>query len=235
MTFTNKATDEMKSRILSALTAISQMEKEEDIVKTEFAKDLLEGNPSWDFTQLVEKAKSALGQILHDYSQFSIMTIDKFFNRIVKSFLFELKLQNTSKVSMDTQQALDESIAEMLSEYNQDMNDVLSRWLKDIAAQNLNEGKNWQPENIIKRISGELLKERSTQWNLNYPIEKVEKLYQQFVEIENSFDSAIKDYAKDIIAAVRKSGLEEGYFSRNSFPNQTKRFLDDPSKEHYTE
>lgn len=235
VTFTNKATDEMKSRILSALTAISQMEKEEDIVKTEFAKDLLEGNPSWDFTQLVEKAKSALGQILHDYSQFSIMTIDKFFNRIVKSFLFELKLQNTSKVSMDTQQALDESIAEMLSEYNQDMNDVLSRWLKDIAAQNLNEGKNWQPENIIKRISGELLKERSTQWNLNYPIEKVEKLYQQFVEIENSFDSAIKDYAKDIIAAVRKSGLEEGYFSRNSFPNQTKRFLDDPSKEHYTE
>src|SRR5690606_21447076 len=109
------------------LTEISQIHSDEQLQKSDIAQVLLLENPAWTYQLLAWKARVALSKILHDYSQFSIMTIDKFFNRIVKSFLFELKLQNTANISMDTQQALDVALAEMLNEYSHDEQHLLSR------------------------------------------------------------------------------------------------------------
>lgn len=184
VTFTNKATEEMKTRILTALTEISKIEKEEDVGLSEFAPILLEENPAWDYKTISYQAKVALSKILHDYGQFAVMTIDKFFNRIVKSFLFELKLHNMSKVSMDTQVALDEAVSDLLNDYGQEESDVLNQWLKDIAFQNVEEGKRWQPEDIIRKISSELLKEQSALMDLNYPVEKTDRLHKHLRSYE---------------------------------------------------
>ena len=186
VTFTNNATEEMKSRILKFLTEISQILSEEDCKKSDIAQALLSEYPHWTYELLAWKAKIALSKILHDYSQFSIMTIDKFFNRIVKAFLFELKLQNAANVSLDTQKALDEAMEEMLSEYSHDDQHVLSKWLKEIATEKLEDGKNWKPKDIIMKLSQELFKESVAQLDLNYPAEKIENLFGIFKEIEGN-------------------------------------------------
>lgn len=234
VTFTNKATEEMKSRILKFLTEISQIQSEEDVQKSDIAQALLSEYPHWTYELLAWKAKIALSKILHDYSQFSIMTIDKFFNRIVKAFLFELKLQNAANVSMDTQKALDEAMEEMLSEYSHDDQHVLSKWLKEIATEKLEDGKNWKPKDIIMKLSQELFKESVAQLDLNYPTEKIENLFAAFKEIEGKFKNNILQYAKNIWEIIEKNDLQEGYFSRNTFVNHIRKIIAEPGAIEFT-
>ena len=83
VTFTNKATDEMKSRILQELHALARGEK------SDYRADLMK-----EFTltenEVNQRAGKILIRILHDYSSFSISTIDKFFQQVVRSFAREI-------------------------------------------------------------------------------------------------------------------------------------------------
>lgn len=238
VTFTNKATEEMKSRILKFLTGISHYDKENPTSQGKdiqiIVEDLLNENPSWNIDALILKAKIALSKILHDYSQFSIMTIDKFFNKIVKAFLFELKLHNTSKVSMDTDEALQESISNTLSQYTHDKNHLLSSWLKEMAEEKLDDGKAWQPEVALQKIAKELFKEEFTKRNLEYPIEKVDILNKKLRASQKKFEQEIQAQAQKIYDIIEANGFEEGIFSRNYFPNQTKRLAEGKSLDFYS-
>lgn len=228
VTFTNKATEEMKSRILKFLTEISQITSAEDASKSDIARILLEENPSWNYTSLAYKAGIALSKILHDYSQFSIMTIDKFFNRIVKSFLFELKLQNNANVSMESQQALDESIALMMSEYSHAEGHVLSKWLKEISLDKVNEGKDWKPDNIISLLSSEIFKEHVAKLDINYEPEKIQNLLDQIEEEEQKFTSYLKSKVQEMLDILQREQMMEVFFASNYFPKSLLKMVDDP-------
>src|SRR5690606_35791412 len=74
VTFTNKATDEMKSRIVEELYRLASG------ADSSYLAELMD-----DFSMRQEdvrtKAKTVLETILHDYSSFSISTIDRFFQQ----------------------------------------------------------------------------------------------------------------------------------------------------------
>lgn len=228
VTFTNKATEEMKSRILKFLTEISQITSQEDADKSDIARLLLQENPTWNYMSMAWKAKIALSKILHDYSQFSIMTIDKFFNRIVKSFLFELKLQNTANVSMDTQQALDDSIAQMLSEYSHQEGHILSKWLKEISMDKVDDGKDWNPDNIIAKLSKELFKEHVARLDIQYDLEKIQHLLEKFKQFEDAFVHHLKSLSRSMLDVLQREGMMEGLFPANYFTNQLKKIAENP-------
>ena len=74
VTFTNKATEEMKMRILSQLYGISRGLKE--------SKPYLESvkqQTSLDETTIINNASYALSELIHNYSYFRVETIDAFF------------------------------------------------------------------------------------------------------------------------------------------------------------
>ena len=79
VTFTNKATDEMKSRILLELNALASGEKSAHLENLAKKFQLSEND-------VRRRAKEILIGILHDYSRFSVSTIDKFFQQIVRAF-----------------------------------------------------------------------------------------------------------------------------------------------------
>ena len=72
VTFTNKATDEMKSRILKELHVLAtepgRSNYHDTYVPSVFPTD----------EELRKKAETVLHDILHDYSAFAVSTIDKF-------------------------------------------------------------------------------------------------------------------------------------------------------------
>lgn len=228
VTFTNKATEEMKSRILKFLTEISQITSQEDVEKCDIARVLLEENSNWNYMSLAWKAKIALSKILHDYSQFSIMTIDKFFNRIVKSFLFELKLQNTANVSMDTQQALDDSIAQMLSEYSHQEGHILSKWLKEISMDKIEDGKDWNPDGTIAKLSKELFKEHVAKLDIQYDVEKIQNLLDKIKHFEEEYAQYLQDLAQRMLEILEREGMMDGLFAGNYFINQLKKIAENP-------
>lgn len=113
VTFTNKATAEMKSRILHDLDKIADHDP---------------------------KAKTVLSYILHDYSSFSVSTIDRFFQRTLKAFSREIGQFADYQIELDRTSLIDEAVDRILDGLTEDKKDLVG-WIKDNVARNLELGR----------------------------------------------------------------------------------------------
>ena len=95
ITFTNKAVDEMKQRILQALIRFSDSEiiKSKDPLFIDLVDEL-----QISAKMVSENSKILLQKILHNYGGFEISTIDKFNQRILRTFSYDLKLSSNFEV-----------------------------------------------------------------------------------------------------------------------------------------
>ena len=94
VTFTNKATDEMKTRIVQELYHLASGRASDYIQLLSSAYSLTE-------RQVREQARKILVAILHDYSAFNISTIDRFFQQTMRAFTREIGLQGGYGIEMD--------------------------------------------------------------------------------------------------------------------------------------
>ena len=152
VTFTNKATDEMKTRIVEELYTLS-IGGESDYskgLKAQFA--LLDD-------QVKDKARVILENILHDYSSFSISTIDKFFQQTMRAFAREMGLSGGYKIELDQNIILGQIIDLMILELDQPSNKDLSGWILDYMRSQIEDGKGWNIKQNIGNLAGELFNE----------------------------------------------------------------------------
>lgn len=151
ITFTNKATDEMKGRIIEALALLANGEMES------LAKQLAIENPEIKAKYIPERAKTALQNILHSYSEFSVSTIDSFFQRILRVFAKELKLPLRYEVEMDRAFVLDQITAHLMLDIGEIAG--LTNWLEDFAFSQIEEDKGWNIERNIRELGNQIFKE----------------------------------------------------------------------------
>ncbi len=142
VTFTNKATQEMKARILTHLYGIwKRLDASESyfqIVRQEtgLGEELIRQN-----------AGRALRLILHSYSYFKVLTIDAFFQQVMRNLARELDLNANLRVNINDQQVEAKAIDEMIESLTPDSN-VLN-WITAYIEQNISEDKAW---NVIDQI-----------------------------------------------------------------------------------
>ena len=117
VTFTNKATDEMKQRVLETLSKKS-------------AEDTAEGR----------KARAVLVRILHDYSNFSITTIDKFFLQIIRAFAREIGQNGSYRVELDEASVIAAAVDSMLDSLDEEENAALLGWMVAYAIESVEKG-----------------------------------------------------------------------------------------------
>ena len=148
VTFTKKATAEMKTRIIEYL---SLLEKNEEKI-TSLRKSIIEEikqTKNVDISEYFDKnVRIALQLILHDYSNFNISTIDSFFQSIVRSFAKELDLPIGMEVELDTDMVIQQAVQAMLKEYKTDK-DAFSKWLEEYVFDLIEEDKSWKIEKNI--------------------------------------------------------------------------------------
>ncbi|MFY9151624.1 MAG: UvrD-helicase domain-containing protein [Prolixibacteraceae bacterium] len=150
VTFTNKATAEMKSRIIGELYHLA---KGKDSVYMEVLVQEL----GWQPMMVERQAQLVLKRILHDYSRFSISTIDSFFQRVIKAFNRELGINAAYNVELDEKSILEEAADRMIQSVEDDPK--LLEWLDAFASDKIRDGKGWNLKKDILRLGNEIYNE----------------------------------------------------------------------------
>jgi ATP-dependent helicase/nuclease subunit A len=162
ITFTNKATDEMKARIIDALSRLANyVHGQHNDPKTALlAQDILDNLTEQTLThdQLRVNAEKALYNILHNYSEFSVSTIDSFFQKILRHFAKELKIPVRYELEMNTGYAIEQVVLKLMADIGKV--EGLTYWLEQFTFAQMDEGRGWKIEHGIKEMGGEIFKEQ---------------------------------------------------------------------------
>ena len=210
VTFTNKATAEMKSRILDHLYKFAIGEDSdylEGLVKTTGKTE------EW----IRIEAKEILNSILHDFSRFSVSTIDSFFQRVLRSFAREIGLHSGFSIELDHTTILSAAVDDMISSATVDTQ--LKNWLITYAMSNIDEERSWNLKDGIIKLSQELFKEkfkilsieeRSKLEDKKFLLEYIDKIR----SITHSFEKKLQDFGKSAGEIYSEFGLSEDHFYR---------------------
>ncbi len=220
ITFTNKATEEMKTRIVEELNNIA-LETSSDMLE-QIALEL----PETKKENLKENARKVLRNLLHNYSRFEVSTIDSFFTSIIRACARELNLPPKYTIDMDTGKALRSSI-DMLYANLKEYPD-LTTWLKQFTDDQISENKGWFIDYQIRKMGGELFKEKFYEISRDgvVTIEELKALIKDLKKAISSFENAMKRYAQQAIDLVKQYGLTVKDFRAYTFTYFTKNIPD---------
>lgn len=146
VTFTKKATAEMKGRIVAELSTLVHR-PQESLFTDELCKLL-----SISERKLQGRARATLHSLLLDYSNFRVRTIDSFFQEVVRSFAYELGRSGALRVQIDSDQILRQAVLEVLARQDHEGSDKdIEAWLREMTTDSIEDGKSYS-------IDGELCK-----------------------------------------------------------------------------
>ncbi len=193
VTFTNKATQEMKDRILHYLHALSigdggSMQKE------------LKRFSGLNEEEITERSKIALQNILHNYSYFSISTIDSFFQKIIRTFAREMGLQSGYKLEMDQEKVLSEVVEMLIMDIGE--NKSLKNWLVQFAREKVDAGKSWDIKKDITNLGNEIFKEEFK------AIEKDILKISEDPKAIGAYVGKLKNYKNDFEEKIKNLGIK---------------------------
>jgi ATP-dependent exoDNAse (exonuclease V) beta subunit len=206
VTFTNKATEEMKSRILLELNKMAN--GDDSKFRNEIMKEF-----NLAEEQVNRKAGKMLLNILHDYSAFSISTIDSFFQQIIRAFARDIGIHGGYELELHTDQVLDQAVDNLFSDLAEKENKLLLDWLTGFAEEKIEKSESWNLQGSIRSLGFEIFKE-SYQHKAEITNQKLHnrefllEYKKELSAIEAEFANRVKKISVEALGIIESNGLE---------------------------
>ena len=212
VTFTNKATEEMKSRILREINTLIVAPSQSSYMND------LKSNLSLSEEQIIERAQGLQAKILHDYSRFTVLTIDKFFQRILRAFIKELGIDLNYNIELDTASVLARSTDSLIEEIPS--NDELRRWMTEFIQEHIDQNKDWDLRKDMNNLGQDIFNESSKQTIENaLSKEELRKIINESSATVAKLRAECKALAEKAIAIMNEAGVvgDDFIYKANGF------------------
>ncbi len=217
ITFTNKAVEEMKSRIINNL---SEFSKDEPGDRAEALMMVLSRETGLSPATIKDKAKAIIKNIIHNYAAFDISTIDKFTHKVIRAFAHDLNLSATFDVSLETENLLQEAVDAIIAKAGE--NEVLTNLLVDFSVDKTDNDKSWDVTYELFEIARLLVNENHRNEVGQFrdkPVEEFPAIKKQLQEKVNALEEECKQLGDALKDLIDRNGIDPKSFSAGHFPN----------------
>ena len=209
VTFTNKATEEMKMRILKELYALSHGHA--NAVMADIVSEL-----GVSEEEVKQHTAEALSLLLHDYSNFNVQTIDSFFQKVLRNLAHEMGLNTMPRIELNDI-GIEEQAVDMMFQSLTD-NDERMEWITEFIRTKMDEEKGWNVTSEIKRFGKQLFTDDYKQHKhaLNAVIHEPH-FFDEYVkllrQLKKEYATKIRAFGTTFLQQIAEAGLSVNDFS----------------------
>ena len=206
VTFTNKATQEMKMRILSQLYGIAN-----SLQSSQQYFNKVKEKTNMPDAVIRNNARAALTLLIHRYNNFRILTIDAFFQQVLRNLAHELGQTANLRVDLNNEEITEKAVDQMIESLEKGQ--PVLQWISTYINNSIEDDNGWNIIGKIKAFGTNIFKDfyKAHEANLKEQLSNADdfKVYETTLrKRRNDIRKTFNGKAKSILNEIKNANLD---------------------------